>query len=89
MAEAAGVDIRFTATTDRRAGMTDADIVLSSFRPGGFEARRLDETIPLRHGAIGQETQGAGGFFMALRAIEALKPMLAEMDEVCPDAFAL
>ncbi|NDV01330.1 glycoside hydrolase [Pseudoroseicyclus tamaricis] len=89
MAAAAGADIRFNATRDRRAGLEDADIVLSSFRPGGFEARLQDETIPLRHGVIGQETQGPGGFFMALRAIEALKPMLAEMDEVCPDALLL
>ncbi|WP_226781706.1 hypothetical protein [Oceaniglobus trochenteri] len=89
MAQAAGADITFSATTDRRAGLKDADIVLSSFRPGGFEARRQDETIPLRHGLIGQETQGPGGFFMALRAIEAIKPMLDDMDEVCPNAVLL
>ena len=89
MAEAAGADITFTATTDRRAGLKDADIVLTSFRPGGFEARRKDELIPLKHGVIGQETQGPGGFFMALRAIEAMKPILADMDELCPNAFLL
>ena len=43
--------------------------MLSSYRPGGFEARVLDERIPLAHGVIGQETQGPGGFFMALRAV--------------------
>jgi 6-phospho-beta-glucosidase len=89
MAEAAGADIRFEATTDRRRGLAGADIVLSSFRPGGFEARHLDESIPLRHGVIGQETQGPGGFFMALRAIHALQPMLEDMDAVCPDATLL
>src|SRR5690242_6017774 len=68
MASARGLDIRITATTDRRAGLADADAVLSSFRPGGFVARVQDERIPLRHGVIGQETQGPGGFFMALRA---------------------
>ena len=30
---------------------TDCDAVLSSFRPGGFAARVLDERIPLEHGA--------------------------------------
>lgn len=89
MAEAAGADIRFEATTDRLAGLRDADVVLSSFRPGGFEARHLDESIPLRHGLIGQETQGAGGFFMALRAIHALRPMLDDMDRACPRALLL
>ena len=43
--------------------------MLTSYRPGGFEARVLDERIPLQHGVIGQETQGPGGFFMALRSI--------------------
>ena len=89
MAEAAGADIRFEATTDRRAGLEGADVVLSSFRPGGFEARTLDESIPPKHGVIGQETQGPGGFFMALRAIEAIRPMLDDMDAVCPDACLL
>ncbi len=89
MAEAAGADIRFEAATDRRAALRDADIVLSSFRPGGFEARHLDEAIPLKHGVIGQETQGAGGFFMALRAIYAMQPILDEMAQVCAGAVLL
>ena len=66
---------------------SDCDAVLSSFRPGGFSARAKDERIPLNHGVIGQETQGPGGFFMALRAIAILKDICAEMEEVCPDAW--
>jgi 6-phospho-beta-glucosidase len=61
--------------------------VLSSFRPGGFQARALDERIPLDHGVLGQETQGAGGFFMALRAITVFRELCAEMEEICPDAW--
>ena len=53
-----GLDLRFTTTTDQREGLTDVDAVLSSYRPGGFEARILDEKIPLSRGIIGQETQG-------------------------------
>jgi 6-phospho-beta-glucosidase len=86
MSDAAGVDIRFTATTDRAAGLVDCDAVLTSFRPGGFEARYLDESIPLKHGIIGQETQGPGGFFMALRSIHAMKDIVADMERVCPRA---
>ena len=81
-----GVDLTITATTDRKAGLRDCDAVLSSFRPGGFSARP-DERIPLNHGVIGQETQGPGGFFMALRAIAILKDICAEMEEVCPGAW--
>ncbi len=86
MARARGLDIAVTATTDRRAGLTDCDAVLSSYRPGGFAARVHDERIPLRHGVIGQETQGPGGFFMALRAVAVLQEVCAEMAEVCPRA---
>ena len=86
MAAAAGLELTVTATTDRRAALEDCDAVLSSYRPGGFEARALDERIPLGHEVIGQETQGPGGFFMALRAIHALQPMLDDMRDVCPGA---
>jgi 6-phospho-beta-glucosidase len=86
MASARGLDISITATTDRRAGLTDVDAVLSSFRPGGFEARVQDERIPLAQGVIGQETQGPGGFFMALRSIAVLQQVAAELAEVAPHA---
>jgi 6-phospho-beta-glucosidase len=86
MARARGADIRITATTDRAAGLADADVVLTSFRPGGFEARALDERLPLRHGVIGQETQGPGGFFMALRSIHVMRDIVADIERVAPAA---
>jgi 6-phospho-beta-glucosidase len=86
MAAARGLDLRVTTTTDRRAGLTDADVVLASFRPGGFAARHLDECIPPRHGVIGQETQGPGGFFMALRSIHVLRDIVADIEAVAPGA---
>ena len=86
MVKARGLDIKIEATTDRRAGLTDCDAILSSYRPGGFAARVLDERIPLKHGVIGQETQGPGGFFMALRAIHAMQGILADVEDVCPTA---
>jgi 6-phospho-beta-glucosidase len=87
MARARDLDITVTATTDRRAALDGCDAVLSSFRPGGFAARVHDERIPVEHGVIGQETQGAGGFFMALRAIAVLREVCGEMEELCPDAW--
>lgn len=86
MARNAGLDIAVSATTDRRAGLTDADAVLTSFRPGGFEMRQQDELIPMRHGVIGQETQGPGGMMMALRSVEAFKPILTDLAAVAPRA---
>ena len=86
MARFRDIDLTITTTTDRRTGLEDCDAVLTSFRPGGFEARYLDESIPLRHGVIGQETQGPGGFFMALRSIHVMKSVLDDMNDACPHA---
>src|SRR5215210_3514395 len=89
MAEVRGLDLRISTTTDRQAGIRDADVVLTSFRPGGFEARRLDERIPLKHGVIGQETQGPGGFFMALRSIGVMQDIVADIERFAPSAFLI
>ena len=86
MAAARGADICIRTTTDLEAGLTDADAVLSSFRPGGFEMRDLDESIPLKYGVIGQETQGPGGFFMALRSVRVIKEIVALMAKIAPRA---
>ncbi len=85
----AGADLVLERTTERRAALTDADFVLTSFRTGGLQARRLDEKIPLRHGLIGQETVGAGGFFYALRTIPVVAEIAREMEQVAPNAFLL
>jgi 6-phospho-beta-glucosidase len=87
--EAEGADLRLSATTDRAAALEGADAVLASFRPGGFEARRLDERIPLKYNLIGQETQGPGGFFMALRTIHVMRAITAEMERLCPQAWLI
>jgi 6-phospho-beta-glucosidase len=87
MAKAKGADVTFTATTDRREGLTDCDAVLTAFRPGGLEARVVDERVPLKHDVIGQETQGPGGFFMALRSIKVMKEICVDMEAVCPRAW--
>jgi 6-phospho-beta-glucosidase len=86
MAAAKGVDLTASATTDRRAGLDGCDAILTSYRPGGFEARVLDERIPLTHGVIGQETQGPGGFFMALRSIHVMRQILDDVAVACPEA---
>ena len=86
MARARGLDITFNTTTNRREGLRDCDAVLTSFRSGGFEARYLDESIPLKHSVIGQETQGPGGFFMALRSIHVTRSIVEDMEAVCPKA---
>jgi 6-phospho-beta-glucosidase len=86
MATAYGVDVAVSSTTNRRAALDGCAAILTSFRPGGFEHRVLDERIPLKHGVIGQETQGPGGFFMALRAVKVMQELSEDIRAVCPDA---
>jgi 6-phospho-beta-glucosidase len=77
-------------TTLRRSEALDgADFVLSQFRVGGLDARIRDEKIPMRYGAIGQETVGAGGFAKALRTIPVILDICHEMERLCPDAFLI
>ena len=49
----------------------------------------VDERVPLRHGVLGQETTGPGGFAMAMRTIPVLLDYIETMREVCPDAWLI
>lgn len=81
MARSAGARFTVETASDLSSALKGAELVLNSTRPGGFRARRLDETLPLALGIPGQETVGPGGFFFALRSVpEALR--LAEAMEI-------
>ncbi len=86
-----GVKARVEATTDRRAAISGADYVVTTFQQGGLEAYRLDIEIPQRYGVeqcVG-DTLGPGGVFRALRTIPVLLDICRDMDEVAPDALLL
>lgn len=87
MVKAAGLDWEVHLTLDRRAALKDADFVSTQFRVGLLEARIKDERIPLSHGVLGQETNGAGGIFKAFRTIPVILEIIQEMYELCPDAW--
>ncbi|WP_438832556.1 6-phospho-beta-glucosidase [Streptococcus pluranimalium] len=89
MVKKAGLDWDVRATLDRKEALKDADFVTSQFRVGGLDARYLDESIPLSHGILGQETNGAGGIFKAFRTIEAYKPIIEDMRKLCPNAWLI
>lgn len=84
-----GLDTRLTVTFDRRRALEGADFVVSQFRVGGLEARAKDEHIPLRHGVVGQETTGPGGFAKALRTIPVALEIAREMEELAPGAWLI
>ncbi len=89
MIKAAGLDWEVELTLDRYNALKDADFVTTQFRVGLLDARVKDERIPLSHGVLGQETNGAGGMFKAFRTIPVIGEIIADMREQCPDAWLI
>ncbi|QIK57983.1 6-phospho-beta-glucosidase [Erysipelothrix sp. HDW6A] len=87
MVKAAGLDWQVHLTLDRREALKDADFVTTQFRVGLLDARIRDERIPYKYGMIGQETNGAGGIFKALRTIPVILGIIKDMEELCPNAW--
>jgi len=87
MVKAAGLDWSVHLTLDRRAALKDADYVSTQFRVGLLDARIKDERVPLSHGVLGQETNGAGGIFKAFRTIPVILDLINDMRELCPNAW--
>jgi 6-phospho-beta-glucosidase len=89
MVKKAGIDLAIKTTLDRREALKDADFITTQFRVGQLDAREKDELIPLKYGVIGQETNGPGGMFKALRTIPVLLDMIKDCKELCPDAWII
>ena len=87
MVKAAGLPMEVRLTLDRREALAGADFVTTQFRVGQLDARIKDERIALKHGLIGQETNGAAGMFKALRTIPVIFDIIRDMEELCPDAW--
>lgn len=89
MVEKAGMPMKVTLSYDRREALQDADFVTTQMRIGRLPARILDERIPISHGMIGQETNGAGGMFKAFRTIPVILDIVKDIQEICPDAWLI
>ncbi len=89
MVAKAGIPMKIILTTNRREALTGADFVTTQIRVGFLDAREKDETIPLKYGMLGQETNGAGGMFKAFRTIPVILDIAREMEELCPEAFLI
>ena len=64
--------VRVSYTTDAKSAILDSDYIITTIRVGGDASRVQNERIALNHGVLGQETTGAGGFFMAMKTIPTL-----------------
>ena len=68
----AGMPTKITLTLDLDEAVKDADFVITTIRPGMSDGRNMDETIPFKHGLIGQETTAPGGMIMGFKTIPAM-----------------
>jgi len=87
MVKHASAELKITATTNQQSAIESSNFVLTTFRQGGFEARHLDESIPLQYNVIGQETIGPGGFFFAMRTLPVIKNIIEDMQKYAPSAI--
>jgi len=90
MIKKSGLDIKLFQTLDRREAIKDADFITTQLRVGRLEAREKDEYIPLKNGFVGQETNGAGGMFKALRTIPVILDIVKDVQELAkPTAWLI
>jgi 6-phospho-beta-glucosidase len=89
MVKKSGLDIKIFSTLNRREALKDADFITIQLRVGLLEARYLDETIPAKHGLVGQETNGAGGFMKALRTIPVILDIIEDARDLAPNAWII
>jgi len=80
-------EIELTCSLDE--AIKGADYIFAQIRVGGMEARIRDEKIPLKHGLLGQETTGAGGFMKALRTIPVMMDIAKRIETLAPDAWLI
>jgi len=85
----AKMDVKVEVSFDRRKALKNADFVTTQFRVGFMSARIKDERIPLSHGVIGQETNGAGGMMKAFRTIPVILDIVKDIQELCPSAWMI
>ena len=76
-------------TTDKETAFRDLDFALMQIRVGRLGMRELDEKISIRHGCVGQETCGAGGFAYGLRSIPAIIELVKEIRACSPECWIL
>lgn len=89
MIEKSGYPIHVRSSFNRQHALENADFVTTQIRVGGLEAREKDERIPLEHGLVGQETNGAGGIFKAFRTIPVLLEIADDIHKICPQAWMI
>ena len=89
MLDKAGWSGRLQLTTSRDEALDGPDACLVQYRIGGSAARVKDESIPLPHGVLGQETVGPGGWAKALRTVPPTIEIAEALAKSSPKAWLL
>jgi len=85
----AGAGFRITDAAELGPALDGAGFVLTQIRVGGQAGRHQDIQLGLRHGLVGQETTGVGGFAKALRTVPVILDICREMETRCPQAWLI
>ena len=89
LARRQGAGFAIDSGGDLAEALAGADFVLTQIRVGGQAARHQDIQLGLRHGLVGQETTGVGGFAKALRTIPVLLELCRQVERLCPRAWLI
>lgn len=89
MVEEANIPMKIHLTLDRREALPNADYVITQFSVGQHDANILDERISAKHNMLGEETNGAGGVFKALRVIPVMYEIIEDIKELCEKTWII
>jgi 6-phospho-beta-glucosidase len=82
-----GSPVPVRTTGEAPKALDGARYIITTIRVGAEPGRILDERIALRHGVLGQETTGPGGFAMAMRSIPAILDYAEQAEMFAPGAW--
>lgn len=82
---------KISIVEDRKAALTGADFVMTTFSPGRMDAYFNDLEIPVKYGIRlpVSMTVGVSGISAALRTAPVAYEIVQDMEEVCPGAWLL
>jgi len=86
---AKGARIGLRETDSLEEAVEGSGFVLIQIRVGGQQARNRDILLGLKHGLIGQETTGIGGFAKALRTLPVVMNICRTVEKYAPSSWVL
>ena len=89
LAELLGLPAVIDMYTSQEAAVEGSDLIVVQSRVGGLQARSQDISLCLRHGLVGEETTGVGGFCLAMRTIPMLVSLSHDIKRLAPEAWVL